>query len=305
MDVRHLVPFVAVAEELHFGRAAQRLHMTQPPLSRQIHRLEEDLGVQLFIRGGGVRLTPAGRSLLEEARAILDRAEAAARVARRVAGGEVGRLRVGHVDAGSSDLLPVALRAFHERAPEVRLMVKESTSEALVEALDAGELDLAFVRAPVKHPGLATEAVAQETLVVVLPDTHRLADAEPFALGDLAEEPFILPPRHLNAVFHDRVIDACREAGFQPQVVDEAFPASSAMLLVAAGVGVSMVPAPMPKHLCQQGVVFRSLVDPPCLGLSLVWRALDASPVVDAFLAVIRKTSMWNAEKLAERASRN
>ena len=242
---------------------------------------------------------------MEEARAILDRAEAAARVARRVAGGEVGRLRVGHVDAGSSDLLPVALRAFHERAPEVRLVVKESTSEALVEALDAGELDLAFVRPPVKHPGLATEAVAQETLVVVLPDTHRLVDAESLALADLAEEPFILPPRHLNAVFHDRVIDACREAGFQPQVADEAFPASSAMLLVAAGVGVSMVPAPMPKHLCQQGVVFRSLVDPPCLGLSLVWRALDASPVVDAFLAVIRKTSMWNAEKLAERASRN
>ena len=292
MDVRHLVPFVAVAEELHFGRAAQRLHMTQPPLSRQIHRLEEDLGVQLFIRGGGgVRLTPAGRSFLEEARAILARAEAAARTARRVAGGEVGRLRVGHVDASSSDLLPVALRAFHERAPEVRLMVKESTSEALLEAIDAGELDVAFVRPPVKHPRLATEAVALETLVVALPDTHRLADAEPLALADLADEPFILPPRYLNAVFHDRVTDACREAGFQPKVVDEAFPASSVMLLVASGVGVSVVPAAMSRHLCQQGVVYRDLVDPPRLGLSLVWRAQEASPTAESFVTVIRKTS--------------
>ena len=118
VDPRLFRSFVVLAEELHFGRAAQCLHMTQPPLSRQIHRLEEDLGVQLFVRGRhGVRLTPAGRSFLEEARAILGRAEAAACIARRVAEGEVGRLRVGHVDAGSSELLPVALRAFHEQAP--------------------------------------------------------------------------------------------------------------------------------------------------------------------------------------------
>ncbi len=291
MDVRHLEPFIAVAEELHFRRAAKRLHISQPPLSRQIRRLEAEVGVELLVRGRqGVRLTAAGRAFLEEARATLAHAEAAARVARRVADGQVGKLRVGHVDAGSSELLPVALRAFHEQAPDVRLVVEESTSEALLEGVDAGELDVAFVRPPVKHASLATEVVAEEALVAALPDTHRLAGTEPLALTDLAEEPFILPPRHRNAVFHDWVIDACQEAGFRPQVADEAFPPSSVMLLVAAGVGVSIVPAPMSKHLCQQGVVYRDLLDRHCFGLSLVWPARDAPPAVDAFLAVIRKT---------------
>ncbi|MCA1702076.1 MAG: LysR family transcriptional regulator [Actinobacteria bacterium] len=291
MDVRHLVPFVAVAEELHFGRAAQRLHMTQPPLSRQIRRLEEDLGVQLFVRGRhGVHLTPAGRTFLEGARATLGQAETAARIARRVAEGQVGRLRVGHVDAASSELLPGVLRAFHKRAPDVRLIVEENTSQALAQAVEVGELDVAFVRPPVAQAGLAREAVDDEELVAVLPESHLLAEGKTLELAALAEEPFILPPRHLNRVFHDRVMDACEEAGFRPDVADEAFPASSVTLLVAAGVGVSLVPALMAKHLCQQGVAYRSLKDPPRLGLTMVWRESDAPEVVDAFIALVCKT---------------
>ncbi len=292
MDLRYLEPFVAVAEELHFGRAANRLHMSQPPLSRQIRQLEEELGVQLLVRGRhGVRLTPAGRSFLEEARATLARAEAAARIARRVAEGQVGRLRVGHVDAGSSELLPGVLRALHERAPDVRLVVEENTSEALAEAVEAGELDVAFVRPPVARPNLASEAVDEEEFVVAVPDRHRLAEAETVELAALAEEPFILPPRILNRVFHDCVMDACEEAGFRPNVADEAFPASSVMLLVAAGVGISMVPALTAEHLCQRGVTFRPINDPPVLGLNLVWRPTEASEIVEAFMALVHKAS--------------
>lgn len=180
MDVRYLEPFVAVAEELHFGRPARRLQMSQPPLSRQIRRLEEEVGVQLFVRGRhSVRLTPAGRAFLEEARVTLAHAEAAARMARRVAGGQVGRLRVGHVDAGSSEMLPGLLRAFHDQAPDVRLVVEERTSDALAAAVEADELDVAFVRPPVAHGHLASEAVDEEELVVALPDTHPFADAGP------------------------------------------------------------------------------------------------------------------------------
>lgn len=301
MDVKYLVPFVAVAEELHFGRAAKRLHMSQPPLSRQIRRLEDDLGVQLLVRDRhGVRLTPAGRAFLEEARLVLSRADAAARMARRVASGEVGTLRVGHVDASSSELLAVALGTFHECMPEVRLVVQEATTEALVDALLAGELDVALVRSPVKHPTLSSADVAEEALVVALPEAHQLAAAEPVSLSELADETFVLPPRHVSRALHDRVISACEEAGFRPNVADEAFPASSAILLVAAGAGVSMVPALMSRQLCQRGVAYQSLVEPPLLGLALVWRAQEAAAAVDTFADCARKASGCLADSSRE-----
>ncbi len=130
--------------------------------------------------------------------------------------------------------------------------------------------------------------------MVVLPDRHRLARRKALDLAALAEEPFVLPPRHLNRVFHDCVMEACQDAGFRPDVADEAFPASSATLLVAAGVGVSIVPAPMAKHLCQQGVVYRPLKDPPRLGLSLVWRESEPSEVAAAFIGLVRKASSFS-----------
>lgn len=285
MELTHLVSFVAVAEEGNVRRAAKRLHVTQPPLSRQLRRLQEDLGVQLLVRSShGVQLTAAGRAFFDEARGALAQADTAARVARRVARGEVGRVRIGHVDAVSSELLPAVLGAFHEQHRDVRLLVSEAASETLVRDLAAGELDVAFVHAPVDDPALASVALLDEPLVAALPDTHSLANTEPLALARLAEEAFVLAPRHRSPALYDRIIAACCEAGFHPQAVEEAYPTSSVAVLIAAGLGASLVPGALARHLCQRGVVYRTLQNPPLLALRLAWRAQHTPPAVQAFI---------------------
>ncbi len=301
IDLRDLAPFVAVAEELSFSRAAKRLGRAQPPLSRQIRGLEERLGAQLLSRGPwGVALTDAGRSFLGEARAILAHAERAARTAKQVAAGQVGRLRVGHVDSAASKLLPAALRAFHDQAPGVRLALCQSTSLSLLEGLRAGEVDVAFVRPPV-GPGLAAEALVEEPLVVALPSTHSLASREQVSLLALSDEAFVLWPRASDATSYDRIVEACARAGFSPTVVEEAFPISSVVLLVAAGLGVSVVPAFASTQVCQEGVAYGPLSDPGAMiGLSLAWREDEQSPVVQAFIQVSRKVASRFSSRIAE-----
>ncbi|HEV2068167.1 MAG TPA: LysR substrate-binding domain-containing protein, partial [Acidimicrobiales bacterium] len=288
MDLRQLEAFVAVAEELHFGRAAKRMHMAQPPISRHICHLEEEVGAQLLVRSRrGVELTPAGQAFLDEARATLSQARRAARVPQRVARGEVGRLRIGHVDSASSELLPTALRAFHDRYPDVRLAVEEYRTAALVQALRSDHLDVAFVRPPVTDDGLHCEVVVHEPLVVAMPAEHPLADDERVPIERLADERFIVAPWHEHPALHDEVIATCRRAGFDPSIAEEAYPISSVVLLVAAGLGVSLVPAFLAKHLCQGNVVYRHLQEPAGgLQLSLAWPADGASPAVEAFVEI-------------------
>lgn len=293
IEMRHLAAFVAVAEELHYGRAATRLHMAQPPLSRQIVQLERRLGVQLLRRTKHrVELTEAGRAFLEEARATLCRLEQAARMAQRTARGEVGRLRLGHVDAASFELLPGLLRVFHRHAPDVHLVVEESTTSRLVQALRDGSLDVAFVRPPVVDDALEGIDVLDEPLMVALPDTHRLAGDDRVELAELAKDPFVVPPRAVTHAMHDRVLEVCRGAGFEPDIVEEAFPTSSIVLLVSAGCGVALLPAAVSGHFRQQGMVYRPLADPvPTIGLGLAWRAGESSPVVHAFVRVVREAT--------------
>ncbi|HEV2124936.1 MAG TPA: LysR family transcriptional regulator, partial [Chloroflexota bacterium] len=253
-------------------------------------RLEEEVGVGLLARSRrGVELTPAGQAFLDEARATLSQARRAARVARRVARGEVGRLRIGHVDSASSELLPTALRAFHGRYPDVRLVVREDRTAALVQAVRSGHLDVAFVRPPVTDDGLHCEVVVDEPLVVAMPAEHPLADDERVPIKLLAHDRFIVVPWHEHPGLYDEVIATCRRAGFDPSIAEEAYPISSVVLLVAAGLGVSLVPAFLAKHLCQGNVVYRRLQEPAGeLQLSLTWPADGASPAVQGFVDIAR-----------------
>lgn len=293
MDLRQLEAFVAVAEELHFGRAAKRMHMAQPPISRHIRRLEEEVGAQLLVRSGrGVETTPAGQAFLHEARATLSQAVRASRVAQRFARGELGRLRIGHVDSASSELLPTALRAFHDQYPDVRLVLEESRTTALVRAVLEGHLDVAFVRPPVTDDRLRSEVLMDEPLVVAVPSEHPLAGHERVRINLLADERFIVVPWHEQPALHDEIIGTCRRAGFHPTIAEEAYPISSVVLLVAAGLGVAMVPAFLAKHLCQGNVVYKRLEGSAGqLQLSLAWPSHGASPAVQDFIEISRRVA--------------
>src|SRR5829696_8369374 len=231
MELRHLRYFVVVAEELHFGRAAERLHIAQPPLSRQIRDLERELGTPLFERvPRGVELTAAGRAFLPEARLTLAQAERAQRTAQRAARGESGRLRVGFVEAATySGILPEVLGFFRMHLPNIGLSLFEMDALQQAEALHDGRIDLGILHsAPADaERWLRAEPVYADPLVAAVPDTHRVApNASPrrrrIALDELAADPFVLFPRPTAPVLYDDVIARCRAAGFSPRVAQEA-----------------------------------------------------------------------------------
>jgi DNA-binding transcriptional LysR family regulator len=295
VELRHLRYFVAVAEELHFGRAAARLHIAQPPLSRQIRDLERDVGVELFARGTrGVELTAAGRAFLVEVRQVLAQAERALRAAQRAARGESGRLRVGFVEAATySGTLAEVLAFFRQHLPEVSLGLFELDSLEQAEALREGRIDVGIVHSPPPdaHRWLRVERVLEDALVAALPRAHPLAARGPLALADLAAEPFVFFPRFTGPVLYDHVIASCRSAGFSPRVVQEAAGWSTLAALVAAGVGVSFAPLSV-AQVERPGVAYRPVrglsVD---MGMSAVWKQGEESPVRERFLAALRAAS--------------
>jgi DNA-binding transcriptional LysR family regulator len=289
MELRHLRYFVAVAEELHFGRAARRLHIAQPPLSQQIRRLEAQLGTELLRRNRRrVELTEPGRLLLEGARPLLADADGLERLVRRAAGGEVGRLAVAYVGSATYRALPVLVRAFRERLPDVDLVLSERTTTPQVAALRARQVDAGIVRPPVADEGLLLEPLVAEALVAAVSDGHRLAAGARVAVAALADEPFVLFPRHVGTGLYDDVADVCRAAGFVPRVVQEAGDMQTIVSLVAAGVGVSLVPASV-TALRLPGVAYRELDGPNAtLALALATRRDDASPLVARFRAIAR-----------------
>lgn len=286
MELRHLRYFVAVAEELHFSRAAARLSMAQPPLSQQIQQLEAELGVRLFVRAPRrVALTHAGSVFLEAARDILERTERAAEAARRADRGETGTLRVGFAGSAAFDVMPLAVRTYRERYPGVEVLLREMNTLEQVEALLGEHLDVGILWMPVSGPGLRTAVVRREPFIVALPEGHPLAAREQIAPAALAGEPFILLPRHWQSGFYDAVIAYCHAQGFSPRVVQEATEIHTIVGLVTAGLGVSLVPASV-RDLRGNGVAFRPLEgDPPLAEMAVVWRRDDPSPVVRGFLA--------------------
>jgi DNA-binding transcriptional LysR family regulator len=247
IDLRLLRQFVAVAEELHFHRAARRLAMSQPPLTAAIRRLEAEIGAILVERGNRtVALTAAGAALLEEARALLRHADHAVLVARDAAAGRTGTVRLGYVGSTMYGRLPAVIRSFRRRQPQVRLELREGTTAAQLAALNAGGLDVAIVIPPFgEAAGLHVAPFGSDRLAIALPVAHRLADRDTVRLSDLAGEPFVLWPAREGRGFHDRVIRLCAGAGFVPDVVQEAHGMHAVLSLVAVETGVSIVPAGM------------------------------------------------------------
>jgi DNA-binding transcriptional LysR family regulator len=288
IELRHLRYFVAVAEELHFGRAAERVGIAQPPLSQQIQRLERDLGIQLFTRTKRrVQLTEAGAVLLREARATLAQADRAVDAVQRAARGEVGRLDIGFVGSATFAVLPPLLRRFRATHPDVELGLFELSTAQQVAALLERRIDAGFVRPPFSEPALALEIVAREPLVAVLPVDHLLAREERVSLRALRDEPFVLFPESYGPGLHGHILGACQAAGFNPRIIQEAIGQPTIVSLVSVGIGVSLLPAAI-ERLLWDGVVYRRLIEePPPVELALAWRAGDTSPVLDAFVASV------------------
>ena len=290
MELRRLRYFVAVAEELHFGRAAQRLHIAQPPLSQQIRRLEGELGVELLRRNRRrVQLTDAGRLLLEQSRPLLAQADRLEELLRRAGGGEVGRLSVGFVGSASYETLPAVLREFRGRFPDVELVLEELPTESQVAALHAGRIDVGLVRPPLADDAIELTRLVEERLIAALPDQHPLTERTAVRVAALAQEPFVLPPRRISGLYED-VVSVCRAAGFTPQVVQEASEMQTIISLVSAGIGVSLVPSSVETFRMPR-VSYRPLRGTNAsLEIALARRRGDRSPLVEQFELVARET---------------
>lgn len=291
MELRHLRYFVAVAEECHFGRAAERLHMAQPPLSQQIRQLEAELGVTLLTRSTRkVELTPAGAGYLERARQILAAVEHAGDEATRTAAGEVGRLAIGFTGSATYELLPTLARILDEELPDLQLDLRgELLTPMQVAALREHTLDIGFLRPPVRDPGLDVRVLRKEPLIAVLPAAHPLAAKTSVRLAELAHDRFITYPSQHRSVVYEAVLDACEHAGFIPTRTLEVTETSTLVVFVAAGVGVALVPASV-QHLRVTGAVYLPLAGTTQeVELAVAIRADDESPQVGRVLSRIHQ----------------
>jgi DNA-binding transcriptional LysR family regulator len=292
VELKRLRCFVAVAEELHFGRAAVRMHMAQPPFSVQIRRLEDAVGVALLSRGTRhVALTPAGRTLYEYACRILGEIEVAIAATRQVARGEAGTLSVGFVSTADYGLLPQIVRAYRMRHSGVVLRLREMTSDEQLEALRQNSLDVAVVIGPVDSAFLAYRFLGREPLIVALPETHALAGSiGAIPVKRLAPEPFILFPRPLAPHLYDAILGLCSRAGFTPRIAQEAIQMQTIVSLVSAGLGIAIVPGSM-RNLARAGVCYVALGRPPAyVETGMAWRIDDESPILQAFREVAEAT---------------
>jgi DNA-binding transcriptional LysR family regulator len=293
MELRHLRYFVAVAEELHFGRAAEKLHISQPPLSMQIRALEDELGVTLLNRTQRhVSLTQAGNALLQDARQILERVEQAVRATRRAGRGEIGELAIGFISIADYNVLPIVLREFRHAYPLVNLTLKESTSDAQVDDLVNGRIDVGLLLPPVAEPALESAPVLREPLIAALPQGHPLAARKgAIPLSALAEDAFILFPRHRAPGLYDDIVSFCRKAGFSPRIGQEAIQMQTIISLVSAELGVALIPESL-RNLQRTGVVYKSLREEgPMTEIHIAWRRGDPLPVLRSFLDLARATA--------------
>jgi DNA-binding transcriptional LysR family regulator len=290
VELKHLRYFVTLAEELHFGRAATRLQISQPPLSQMIRRLENELGVSLFRRSSrNVELTEPGRLFLAEARRTLSHAAHSVRVARQAEHGKIGHLEIGFVPA--CGVFPRAVRTFARRFPGVRLTLRDMSSAEQVSAVARGVLDVAFVHLPVGRDGLVVEPVQRNALLAALPEGHPLASRRQISWQALAAEPFVGFPRASAPEAYDSILARLRRSGFTPQVVYETDSLLARLRVVAAGLGVSLVPD-YAARLPREGVVFRPLAEPaPLVGFGTVHDPERTTPALSAFLAVVRETA--------------
>jgi DNA-binding transcriptional LysR family regulator len=281
-ELRHLRYFIAVAEELNFSRAAERLHMAQPPLSVAIRQLEAELGTTLFVRTSReVRLTEAGMALLDGARRTLAEADAAVVAAQRAASGAVGSLRIGYSWSARFETLPALGQAFKDRHPEVELLAEETWNDRMPMALRARTIDVALALCPDVIGDLTYATVRREPVVALLSSSHPLASEEAVGLDAFADDEFLLFPRDLAPRLHDVLVGLCRAAGFEPAQRNESF---HTRWTIGAWEphAVALVPQSVSREL-PHGVAALAITPPELLETQVVWRNGDASAIVAAF----------------------
>jgi DNA-binding transcriptional LysR family regulator len=289
IDLRQLRYFVTVADEMHFGRAAARLHMTQPPLSQAIQSLEAALGITLFLRTRrSVALTPAGHALLPEARRLLLQAAALPDLVKKAAAGESGRLSLAFISTADYSVLPSLLREFRERYPQVHIDLREATTDIQLEDLAQGRIDAGLLISPLPEK-LRTEldcaTMISEPLILAAPQGLKAIRAKKTVpLRSLNELPLIIFPRRIAPAFHDAILGCFRDAGLTPHIGQEAIQMQTIVGLVSAGMGIALVPQSV-SNLKRPGVEYRSLSDQtPLVETVLAWRRDNPSPVLQAFL---------------------
>jgi DNA-binding transcriptional LysR family regulator len=292
MELRHLRYFVTLAEELHFGRAAERLHIAQPPLSQQIRQLENELGFELFHRTKRkVELSEAGEAFLVEVQQIFRQLEQAIFLGRQVSRGEIGQLVIGFVSSAAYNILPDILRIFRNSFTNVSLELHELTTDEQLRWLESGRIDVGFVRPPVDENTYESKIVFRESLAIALPENHPLANQDKISLQSLKNESFILFPRVLAPGLYDLIISFCQQFGFSPQLAQEAIQMQTIVSLVAAEIGVAIVPESL-QNLQRRGVVYKYFVEEtPQVSIAMIWQRDDVSVVLEKFLGVAQKIS--------------
>jgi DNA-binding transcriptional LysR family regulator len=294
LELRQLRYFVTVAEELHFGRAAQRLHMTQPPLSQTIAALEEMLGAPLFLRNRRqVELTPAGAALLPEARRMLLEAAGLPGLVRRAAAGESGKMSLAFVTSADYSVLPPFLRSYRATYPHVHITLQEATSDLQVEDLLRERIDAGLLIPPLPDKARAEldyMKVLEEPLILCAPvGLDALRGTGPIRLQDLPPLPLVIFPRHIAPGLHDAILSCFHAAGITPAIGQEAIQMQTIVSLVSGGMGLALVPQSV-SNLMRPGVEYRALADPtPLVETGLAWRRDNASPVLRGFLELLRK----------------
>lgn len=290
---------MAVAEELHFGRAATRLYIAQPSLSHQIRKLEETLGTPLFVRSSrSVQLTAAGRTLAREAPKALAALDQAVQHTRMSGAGIATTIRLGYTPVTSFDTLTALLDALREGHPDFMVDAREFFSSEIPERLRAGDLDVGLALSPQPLDGVNGELLREEPVSALLSARHRLADAPEIPLAELRDETLLLFPRHLAPAYYDGIVAACHEAGFSPGICAFDEPPVSAMLArLASGREVGLAPASFAEHAAKTstGIVLRDVIDPPIMAeLSVLWPANDPSPAIASVVDTARRCAERN-----------
>lgn len=290
-ELRRLRYFLTVAEELHFGRAATRLHMTQPPLSMQIRQLEEEVGTELFVRGQRpLRLTAAGEDLVRHAREILSHVGQALESVRQTGEGAMGRLNIAFTSASVLSLAPRLIGTYRRRFPEVRLELREMVTDEQIEAIGSGHVNAGILRTHVALESLQSRLIHEERLMLALPRDHALADRSSVSFSDLANEPMVSFSRQHAGYFHRLIAGLYQQHSMTPYIVQEATQLYTVIALVAAGVGIAIVPASA-ERIYIEHVVLRDFdaSDMPTAQFFLAWRRDDDNPALRRFLETVHQ----------------
>lgn len=294
MEIRQLRYFLAVAEDLHFTRAAERLHIAQPALSQQIRQLEEEVGAKLLERTNRrVALTPAGEMFRLRAALVVEQANRALTEASQIGRGEAGTISIGFVSSAVCGVLPELLRRFRQSVPAAEIELQELEPSEQLEGIGQHRLDLGLMHATLHEAELGSIVVSSDPLVAAIPEKHPAAQHPQVGLRELAEETFFIPKRHSHSGYHEIVVGACKTAGFVPARIQATRLLQTAVALVAGGLGVTLVPESFETNLFIKGVVYRPLAGTiPVARLIAVWHKENHSPLVGRLKAELRKLTV-------------